>query len=86
MELPIVGTSIAADGLFTALSKAPPICVADTTEDFAQMLVKELTARVQNSEPFKEGREFVEQNFVWTSSIRKLEVILDEMSDGASYN
>jgi glycosyltransferase involved in cell wall biosynthesis len=83
MELPIVGTSIAADGLYTASSKAPPICVADSTEEFAQMLVQELTARAQNPAPFVEGRAFVEQNFVWTSSIRKLEVILDEMS-GAS--
>lgn len=83
MELPIVGTSIAADGLYTASSKAPPICVADSTEEFAQMLVQELTARAQNPAPFAEGRAFVEQNFVWTSSIRKLEVILDEMS-GAS--
>jgi glycosyltransferase involved in cell wall biosynthesis len=86
MELPIVGTSIAADGLYTAASKAPPVRVADTTEEFAQMLVKELTACAQNPAPFTEGREFVEQNFVWASSIAKLEVILDEMSDGASYN
>ena len=84
MELPIVGTSIAADGLYTASSKAPPVCVADSTEEFAKMLVKELTARMQNLAPFAEGREFVEQNFVWASSIRKLELILDEMSGGAS--
>lgn len=84
MELPIVGTSIAADGLYTASSKAPPVYVADTTEEFAQMLVKELNARAQNPAPFAEGRAFVEQNFVWASSIRKLEVILDEMAGGAS--
>ena len=86
MELPIVGTSIAADGLYTASAKAPPVFVADTTEEFAQMLVKELTSRAQTSAPFTEGRAFVEQNFVWNSSIQKLEVILDEMSGGATYN
>lgn len=84
MELPIVGTSIAADGLYTASSKAPPVGVADTTEEFAQMLVKELNTRAQNPAPFAEGRAFVEQNFVWESSIRKLEVILGEMSEDAS--
>lgn len=86
MELPIVGTSIAADGLYTASSEAPPVCVADTTEEFAKMVVKELGARIQDPSPFTAGRTFVEQNFVWSSSIRKLEVILDEMSNDAPYN
>lgn len=86
MELPIIGTSIAADGLVTASSKAPPVSVADKTEEFAQTLVKELTARSQDPTPFTEGRQFVEENFIWASSIRKLEVILDEMLGGTSYN
>jgi polysaccharide biosynthesis protein PslH len=80
MELPVITTPIAADGLSVHGGDATPVRVAATTEQFARALVEELQAREADRAPFAAGRAFVERHFVWASSADKLERIIDAKS------
>jgi glycosyltransferase involved in cell wall biosynthesis len=76
MEVPVVTTSIAADGLRLDGS-APPVIIADDTEQFAQRLVEGLRRAESDGSPDRAGRAFVAQAFDWEANAARLESILE---------
>ena len=76
MEVPVVTTSIAADGLRLDGS-APPVIVADDPEQFAQRLVEGLRRAESDASPDRAGRAFVAQAFDWEANAARLESILE---------
>jgi glycosyltransferase involved in cell wall biosynthesis len=77
MSVPVVATPLAADGLETANGIRPPLEIADTNEQFASVLARQLVERAIDRRPAIEGRVFVEQHFTWETSGRALDVILN---------
>lgn len=76
MELPVVASSLAADGLRTDRGARPPLQTADTTSEFADRLVEELAWREADPTPNRPGRCYVQQNFDWQHSGAVLDRLL----------
>jgi len=76
MGVPVVASPLAAEGLRTEDGEAPPIAVAGTPEEFADLIVQRLVEARRDPAPSIEVRRFVEQNFVWSSSTAKLERVM----------
>lgn len=73
MEMPVVTTSIVADGLRMDDAGEPPVLVADNEAGFAQAIVRLLTHPAERSSLAARGREYVENHFIWSRSAEKLE-------------
>jgi len=73
MEVPVITTTLAAAGLRVDGAGAPPVIVADGEEKFAASVVALLGQKVERQRLAREGRWFVENHFVWSSSAAKLE-------------
>lgn len=73
MEAPVVTTSIVAEGLRLDGADDLPVWVADREKEFAEQVVKLLRQEGARSRLAAEGRRFVENNFSWSRSARKLE-------------
>jgi glycosyltransferase involved in cell wall biosynthesis len=76
MEVPVVTTSIAADGLRVDGSSSPPLMVADDPEAFAGHLVRALERASSGGPPDGAARTFVARNFDWATNASRLEAIL----------
>ncbi len=76
MGLPVVASSLAADGLRTEEGEQPPLAVADTADAFAGHLVDRLLAARRDPTPDRSGRAYVERHFVWDRSAEKLDQVL----------
>ena len=72
----MITSQLAADGLFPGRNVHPPVRVAQSTEDYAQAIIRELVARRVDPTPDSNGRQFVEKHFMWDRSGEKLEAIL----------
>lgn len=77
MELPVVCSTVAAEGLFTKDRSAPPLETADASEDVAAALVRRL--KEEGRAPVAEARHFVERHFSWETHSRNLEVVLEQV-------
>ncbi len=73
MEIPIVTTSIAADGLRIADGVDVPVYVADQDEAFAQRVVELLQRPDEQARLAVQGRAFAEEHFSWTHSAQQFE-------------
>ena len=73
MEIPVVTTSLAEAGLRVDGASNPPVVVADGEEKFANSLITLFRQKDQRERLAREGRRFVENHFVWSSSAAKLE-------------
>lgn len=73
MAVPVITTTIAADGLRIDGAGAPPVCVADGEEQFAERLLRLLAEQEERDRLAVEGRRFVENHFIWSRSAQKLE-------------
>lgn len=82
MELPVVASPIASDGLRTEEGENPPIAIARGREEFAQQLVRQLHERRRHAVPDGEIRRYVERHFHWQSSGEKLERVLNLVTNG----
>ena len=83
MELPVVATSLVADGLRLEDGTAPPIVVADGPDEFAAA-VAELTASPDRCRALgRSGRAYVAEHFDWTGSAAKLEELCIAAARGA---
>jgi glycosyltransferase involved in cell wall biosynthesis len=80
MELPIVASPIAADGLRTQAGDAPPIEVARSQREFVRHIVSELRAARRDAIPCRATRRYVEQHFPWSTSGDRLEHVLDRVT------
>jgi glycosyltransferase involved in cell wall biosynthesis len=77
MEVPVVASSLAADGLRTDHGLVPPVTVADDPERFAAELAEKLLAARRSPEPDRAARRFVAEHFVWRTSGETLERVLE---------
>ncbi len=72
MELPVVASPVAADGLRTEAGDCPPLEVAHNAAEFAHRLASRLKAVSQRPVPHAEGRRYVASHFGWARSGEKL--------------
>ena len=81
MEVPVVASPLAADGLRTAEGRRPPLQVGYDRIHFAELLTQALVEGADDPAPDTEARRFVEQHFVWKHSGEKLEQIIRSVAD-----
>lgn len=73
MEIPIVTTSIAAQGLRVGDGVEAPVCVADEDEGFARRVAALLQRPEEQARLAAQGRAFAAQHFSWTRSAAQFE-------------
>jgi glycosyltransferase involved in cell wall biosynthesis len=73
MEVPVVTTTLAEAGLRVDGAGNPPVIIADGEEKFAESIVALLEQKAERHRLAREGRRFVENHFVWSSSAARLE-------------
>lgn len=73
MEIPVITTSIVADGLKIDHANEPPLCKADDEQAFAEAVVQLLRNMPQRARLASEGRKFIKENFDWSRSADRLE-------------
>ena len=76
MEVPVVASPLAADGLRTENGERPPALVASDRQQFAEMIVQQLKWRANHSMPDAQARHYVQHHFVWGRSGEKLEHVI----------
>lgn len=79
MEVPVVASPLAADGLRTEAGRHPPVLVAGERQLFAEKIIQQLRRRADHPEPDAEARQYVEDHFVWSRSGEKLEQVIREV-------
>jgi glycosyltransferase involved in cell wall biosynthesis len=82
MEIPVVATTAAADGLYAEGGQKPPIVVADDPAQIARSLVQRI--QEEGRAPFAEARRFVEHHFSWRTHARRVESILESAAERLS--
>ncbi len=82
MEVPVVASPLAADGLRTESGQRPPVAVASDREQFAAKIVQQLKRRADQPAPDAEARRFVHDHFVWSRSAAQLENIFRTVTSG----
>lgn len=82
MEVPVVASSVAADGLRLEGVAAPPIAVADEPGAFADRVVERLEAARVDPAPDRAARAFVTGHFTWDQGGRRLAAALGAAADG----
>ena len=75
MEIPVVTTSIVADGIRVHPDETPPLVVADDPAAIAQAVVALLARPEEQQRLAQEGRAYAERHFDWERSARQLEVL-----------
>lgn len=83
MELPVVASPLAADGLRTEDGDAPPVEIAVTVDQFADAVIAHCEQAEKNPAPWTAGRRFVERSFDWNHAVEKVEHVLDGVVAGA---
>ena len=73
MEVPVIGTSVVAAGLYQNGQQDLPMVIADDADDFAARLVALLQDKKEQQRLASAGRKFVERYFVWSSCATTLE-------------
>jgi len=77
MEVPVVASPLAADGLRTEEGEQPPIHIVEGATSFSAALIRKL--KEDNLAPDSKARRFIERNFVWSYSGNKLNHILEHV-------
>ena len=78
MEVPVVTTSVAADGMRFEGGTDPPVAVADDKTSFADSIIRQLQSAVKRAQLAREGRRFIEDNFALSRSAETLEAMCKE--------
>lgn len=85
MELPVVASPLAADGLRTGDGDEPPVIPTEGAGQTADRLAELLRASRQDARPHEHGRRFVAEHFDWTSSAAKLEGVMKTVTQPAAW-
>lgn len=80
MELPVIASPLAAQGLYTEEGAQPPLRVASTPDGFAAAICEELRARASDLAPAAEARRFVMAHFDWEASARRVHEVLHKVA------
>jgi glycosyltransferase involved in cell wall biosynthesis len=78
MEVPVVTTELAAEGLRVMGGSNPPLYVAGDAEEFTQRVVTLLRDPVERARLARQGRQFVQRNYVWSGGAETLERMCHE--------
>lgn len=81
MEIPVVSSPAAAEGLFTEELRTPPCEVAINPADFAERLLRRLQQADADRSPDNGSRQFVERHFSWRHHGERLEALLAAMTE-----
>lgn len=76
MEVPVVASPLAADGLNTEDGDRPPVTLARTADDFARSINAALDARTRDLTPDTAAREYILRHFVWSAIGERLRAVL----------
>ncbi|GAB4416682.1 MAG: TIGR03087 family PEP-CTERM/XrtA system glycosyltransferase [Anaerolineae bacterium] len=79
MELPVIASPLAAQGLYTEDGTPPPLRVASTPEGFAEVICEELRARADDPTPEADARRFVMTHFDWQVSAQRVHEVLQKV-------
>jgi glycosyltransferase involved in cell wall biosynthesis len=79
MEVPVVASPLAADGLRTEDGQQPPVAVARGAQEFADLIGRHLLDRAGAPAPDSAARCYVESHFLWRRSGEKLEQVIDNV-------
>jgi glycosyltransferase involved in cell wall biosynthesis len=79
MEVPVIASPLAAQGLYTEDGTPPPLRVASTPEKFAEVICEELRARAADPAPDAGARRFVMTHFDWQVSARRVHEVLQKV-------
>lgn len=80
MEVPVVASPLAADGLRTEEGAQPPLDIVTGNEQFAKRIVQKLREAADYPEPHHAGRLFIETHFVWGYSRQKLNQVIEQVA------
>lgn len=72
MEVPMVTTSVAADGLIIN-GTTPPLVIGENEHELANGIINLLKRDDERARLAIEGRRFIEKHFVWSRSVETLE-------------
>ena len=78
MEIPVIGSSIAAAGLCCDGQEDPPMQIADGTAHFASKILELLSQTEERVRLASEGRKFVQKHFNWAHNAQTLEKLCEE--------
>ena len=82
MEVPVVASPLAADGLRTEDGQQPPLQIAADRQQFAEQIIQKLAGHTGDPVPDRAVRRFVETNFVWSRSGARLGQVIDRVANG----
>jgi glycosyltransferase involved in cell wall biosynthesis len=82
MEVPVIASPLAADGVRAEGGQEAPVHVAHDQQQFAQLIIRRLAERATTAAPDTEARRYVEQHFVWRRSGELLEQVLTNLASG----
>lgn len=82
MEIPVVTTSIVADGMRLGDGEGAPLYVADDPQEFAEKVIKLLHQKSEQARLVEAGRRFAEKYFDWARSAQQLEQMCIEAVTG----
>jgi glycosyltransferase involved in cell wall biosynthesis len=85
MEVPVVASTLAADGLRLDEGSSPPIEIADDPATVAAGIVRHLRAAEAGAAPAGDERRFVSSYFSWEASGAVLETVLLETAGSARF-
>jgi glycosyltransferase involved in cell wall biosynthesis len=77
MELPVITSAVATDGLRRDDGVMPPVIVADSASAFAHAILGALERARANPEPDRAARAFVQARFTWAESVATLTRVLE---------
>ena len=83
MEVPVVASPLAADGLRTEDNQAPPVQIARSRQQFADLIVQQLLERASDPAPDAQARRYVESHFVWSRSGAMLDQVVNDVASVA---
>ncbi|GJM45164.1 MAG: glycosyl transferase family 1 [Gemmatimonadota bacterium] len=76
MELPVITTPAAADGVSPLSGPPPPLTMATTVAEFRARVREHFAVDEERRAPVVEARRFVEQHFSWATHAATLESVL----------
>jgi glycosyltransferase involved in cell wall biosynthesis len=86
MEVPVVTTRVAAEGMRFDDGEEVPVIVADDQQHFAESVINLLGDAERSAELAKEGRRFIERHFVRSNSLGVLENMCEVAIQNNQFN
>lgn len=75
MRLPVVTTSVVAEGVESERTNGPPLIVADDARAFSEAVIRLLDDPAERARLGELGLEYVRQQFSWIASAKKFEAL-----------